>query len=194
MRGSASLTGICSKHFTPAGLVLGCGLGKRAAGGDILAEFHERLKANRPIDHELILWCAYDLMIAQPTIGILLNAMFAAVLVDDYQRTKEIQSAILAEILKAGGRKTTAFVGGDPNKAIYGSLGGYAITAMQFSAMANIKFREMQLSQGYRSSKRIPGYFANYNVHATTIEAAAEHKDQASLISFDTKTSKDDLE
>lgn len=82
----------------------------------------------------------------------------------------------------------------DPNQAIYGSLGGYAITAAQFGAMAKIKFREMALSRNYRSSERIVGYFANYNVHATTIEAAAKHKDHASLISHDTKTSKDDLE
>jgi DNA helicase-2/ATP-dependent DNA helicase PcrA len=120
--------------------------------------------------------------------------MFSGILVDEYQDTKEIQYAILAEILKAGARKTTAFVVGDPNQAIYGSLGGYAITATQFSAMTKVAFREMELSQNYRSSKRIVGYFANYNVHATTIEAAAKHKDHASLISFDIKTSKDDLE
>jgi superfamily I DNA/RNA helicase len=184
----------CGYHFTPAGRALACAPAKHTAVGLILDRFHAQLKANRQIDYELILRCAYDLIVRQPTIGILLNAMFATVLVDEYQDTKEIQYAILAEILKAGGRKTTAFVVGDPNQAIYGSLGGYAIAAAQFSAMTNIAFREMELSQNYRSSERIVGYFANYNVHDTTIEAAAKHKDHASLVSFDTKTAKDGLE
>jgi DNA helicase-2/ATP-dependent DNA helicase PcrA len=184
----------CGYHFTPAGRVLGCEPKKRAAVSAILDVYHQRLMANRQIDYELILQCAYDLIVKNSTIAILLNAMFSGILVDEYQDTKEIQYAILAEILKAGARKTTAFVVGDPNQAIYGSLGGYAITATQFSAMTKVAFREMELSQNYRSSKRIVGYFANYNVHATTIEAAAKHKDHASLISFDIKTSKDDLE
>jgi DNA helicase-2/ATP-dependent DNA helicase PcrA len=184
----------CGYHFTPAGRMLACDAKKRAAVGAILDRYHQRLKSNRQIDYELILQCAYDLVVDNPTIGILLNSLFTAVLVDEYQDTKEIQYAILAEILKAGGRKTTAFVVGDPNQAIYGSLGGYAITAAEFGRMAKIDFREMELSQNYRSSKRIVDYFANYNVYATTIEAAAKHKDHTSLISFDTKTSKDELE
>ena len=184
----------CGYHFTPAGRVLACAPAKRAVVGVILDRFHAHLKANRQIDYELILQCTYDLILKQPTIGTLLNAMFAAILVDEYQDTKEIQYAILAEILKASARKTTAFVVGDPNQAIYGSLGGYAIPAAQFGTMAKVVFREMELSQNYRSSQRIVDYFANYNVHDTTIEVAAEHKDHASLVSFDTKTSKDDLE
>ncbi len=184
----------CGYHFTPAGRVLSCETKKRAAVGAILDRYHQRLKANRQLDYELILQCAYDLIVKNPTIGVLLNSLLTAVLVDEYQDTKEIQYAILAEILKAGDRKTAAFVVGDPNQAIYGSLGGYAITAAQFGAIANVNFREMELSQNYRSSKRIVGYFANYNVHATKIEAAAKHKDHVSLISFDTKTSKDELE
>lgn len=184
----------CGYHFTSAGRVLACAPAKQATVGAILDRYHQRLKANRQIDYELILKCAYDLVIQNPAIGILLNAIFASVLVDEYQDTKEIQYAILAEILKAGGRKTTAFVVGDPNQAIYGSLGGYAINATQFGTLAGVAFREMELSQNYRSSEKIVGYFGNYNVHDTTIEAAADHKDHASLVSFDTSTSKNDLE
>lgn len=184
----------CGYHFTPAGRVLACEPKKRAVVAAILDRFHARLKANRQIDYELILQHAYELVVQHPTIGVLLNSLFAAILVDEYQDTKEIQYAILAEILRAGQRQTTAFVVGDPNQAIYGSLGGYAITAAQFGAMANVAFREMELSQNYRSSERIVRYFGNYNVHATTITAAADHKDHDSLVSHDTKTSKDGLE
>lgn len=184
----------CSYHFTSTGRVLACETKKRATVEVILDRYHQRLKENRQIDYELILKCAHDLLVRNPTIGVLLNALFTAVLVDEYQDTKEIQYTILAEILKAGGRKTTAFVVGDPNQAIYGSLGGHAIPAIRFGAIAKVSFREMQLSQNYRSSKRIVGYFANYNVNPTTIEAVGKHKDYASLVSLDTKTSKDELE
>lgn len=87
-----------------------------------------------------------------------------------------------------------AFIVGDPNQAIYGSLGGYAITSREFSAMAGIDLKDMELSRNYRSSDRIVGYFGNYIVHPTKINAAAKHKDFPSLISFDPLTSKDQLE
>ena len=60
--------------------------------------------------------------------------------------------------------------------------------------MAGIELKQMELSRNYRSSERIISYFGNFNVHSTKISSAAEHKDYASLISFDVTTTKDDLE
>ena len=97
-------------------------------------------------------------------------------------------------ILRASQGKVRAFIVGDPNQAIYGSLGGYAITAHAFGTMAGIALKEMELSHNYRSSDRIIGYFGNYNVHTAKISSAAKHKDYARLISSDTVTKRDDLE
>lgn len=66
------------------------------------------------------------------------------------------------------------FIVGDPNQAIYQSLGGYPIAFEDFKAMANIDLDELELSRNYRSSERIIEYFENYNVHNTRIEAASE--------------------
>ena len=81
-----------------------------------------------------------------PSINKLLGSLFTCILVDEFQDTKEIQYAILAAILKASGARRT-FLVGDPNQAIYGSLGGFAISAREFSALAGIELKEMELSR-----------------------------------------------
>lgn len=184
----------CGYYFTSEGRVLSGPVRMRLAAGAVIDRYHAHLRAHRQIDYELILHHAYELISRIPAIGVLLGSLFSAILVDEYQDTKEIQYAILAAILKAGRGATQAFIVGDPNQAIYGSLGGYAITARQFGAMADVVFREMDLSRNYRSSERVVAYFANYNVHDTKIEAVADHKDHAGVVSYDNVTSKDQLE
>jgi len=184
----------CGHYYTSAGRTLACHASKQPYVRGILDQYCADLFANRQIDFELILRYAYELIVQQPSISILLSSLFSCVLVDEYQDTKEIQYAILAAILKVGQGKVRTFIVGDPNQAIYGSLGGYAITAREFSAMAGIDLKEMELSRNYRSSDRIVGYFGNYNVYAAKISSDAKHKDYASLISFDPMTRRGDLE
>lgn len=184
----------CGHYYTSAGRMLTCQTNKQPYVRTILDHYRAILLANRQIDFELILCYAYELIVQQPSISKLLGSLFSYVLVDEYQDTKEIQFAILGAILKARGGKVRTFIVGDPNQAIYGSLGGYAITACEFSAMAGTDLKEMELSRNYRSSDRIVRYFGNYNVHATKISSAAQHKDYPSLISFNSIISRDHLE
>lgn len=184
----------CQHFYTSAGRKLTCQLNKQLDVRRILDQYQSDLLKNRQIDFELILWYAYDLIARNPSISALLGSLFTCVLVDEYQDTKEIQYAILAAILKAGKDRVKTFIVGDPNQAIYGSLGGYAITADQFRTMAGIDLKEMELSRNYRSSDRIVEYFGNFNVYSSKISSAAKHKKFASLISFDRTTSRDDLD
>ena len=184
----------CVHYYTSAGRVLSCHPSKQPSVREVLDQYHANLLAERQIDFELILRFAYELIVQQPTISILLGSLFSCVLVDEYQDTKQIQYAILAMILKASQGKVRTFIVGDPNQAIYGSLGGYAITARKFGAMAGIDLKEMELSRNYRSSDRIVGYFGNYNVHTAKISSAAKYKHYPSLISFDTVTRREGLE
>jgi DNA helicase II / ATP-dependent DNA helicase PcrA len=184
----------CGHYFTSGGVKLTCRPHKQASVRAILDRYHADLLVNRQIDFELILACAQDLISQQPSISKLLGSLFTCVLVDEYQDTKEIQYAVLASILKAAGGKVRTFIVGDPNQAIYGSLGGYAITANEFGVMAGIDFKEMELSLNYRSSDRVVRYFGNYNVYATKIESMAKHRDYGSLISFNPEIERDDLE
>ena len=184
----------CQHFYTSAGRKLTCQVSKQLYVRRILDQYQTDLLKNRQIDFELILWYAYDLIAHNPSISTLLGSLFTWVLVDEYQDTKEIQYAILAAILKAGKDRVKTFIVGDPNQAIYGSLGGYAITADQFRTMAGIDLKEMELSRNYRSSDRIVEYFGNFNVYTSKISSAAKHKKFASLISFDRTTSRDDLD
>lgn len=193
--GSKLSTFDCGHYFTPAGYVLTTQSSfKQAAVGELLQKYWANLRRERQVDFELILYYAYELIASVPSISVLLGSLFSSILVDEFQDTKEIQYAILASILKASSGRATAFIVGDPNQAIYGSLGGYAITAADFGQRCGLSFEEMELSLNYRSSERIVGYFGNYNLYASKIQAEGEHKGFPSLISFDMSTTRDGLE
>ena len=184
----------CGHYYTPKGQVIACTECKRSNVLDVLNRYHTRLLQNHQVDFELILRFAYELITEQPSISKILGSVISYVLVDEYQDTKEIQYAILAAILKAGRGQVGTFIVGDPNQAIYGSLGGYAITAAEFGGMAGIVLKKMELSANYRNSDRIVDYIGNYNVFATKIRSVATHKDYPSLVSFDRATSRNGLE
>jgi DNA helicase-2/ATP-dependent DNA helicase PcrA len=185
----------CGHYFTPVGYVLTTQNSfKQAAVGDLLQKYWANLRRERQVDFELILYYAYELIAALPAISVLLGSLFSSVLVDEFQDTKEIQYAILAAILKGSDGRATAFIVGDPNQAIYGSLGGYAITAADFGQRSGLTFNEMELSLNYRSSDRIVRYFGNYNLYASKIQAEGKHKDFPSLVSFDQETTREGLE
>jgi superfamily I DNA/RNA helicase len=180
----------CGHYFTSSGYVLACPNWKRANVEAVLQQYWAELRANRQVDFEMILDYAYQLVRDIPSISILLGSIFATVLVDEYQDTKEIQYAILGAIVKASKSKAKAFIVGDPNQAIYGSLGGYAITPAEFSALSGISFTEMDLSVNYRSSDRIVNYFENFNQFTSKISAGGKYKSFASAISYDHSTNR----
>lgn len=180
----------CGHYFTSAGHVIACPDWNRAKVEALLQEYWAELRANRQVDFEMILDYAYQLVREIPSISILLGSIFATVLVDEYQDTKEIQYAILGAILKASSGKASAFIVGDPNQAIYGSLGGYAITPAALSALSGVSFTEMDLSVNYRSSERIVTYCENFNQLTSKISAGGKYKNFASAISYDSSTNR----
>jgi superfamily I DNA/RNA helicase len=185
----------CNYYFTSEGLRLEATDRRRhAAISGLLEKYWAHLRANRQIDFELILYYAHDLISMVPSIKTLLGSLFAFVLVDEFQDTKEIQYAILGAILKSAGGRAKTFLVGDPNQAIYGSLGGYAISRTDFADLCGLELTEKGLVMNYRSSQRIVDYFVNYNVHPAPIIAEGRDKDYISLVSFDRLTSNAQLE
>ena len=184
----------CGHYFTPTGYVISCNDKKRRGVDALLQQYWQELRANRQIDFEMILNCAHELIRDVPSISTLLGSIFKTVLVDEFQDTKEIQYGILGTILKASKGKGKAFIVGDPNQAIYGSLGGYAITPVELSKLSGLTFKELNLSKNYRSSGRIVGYFENFNQFTSKITAEGTFKDFASVISFDCSTNRNALE
>ncbi|MGB2741208.1 MAG: ATP-dependent helicase [Cognaticolwellia sp.] len=183
----------CGYHFTSSGISYSCTPNKIGQVTDIISQYHANLISNNQIDFEQILFFAYELIKRQPSISKILSGLFSYVLVDEYQDTKEIQYVIFGEILKAGLGSVKAFIVGDPNQAIYGSLGGYAITIDELRAITNITIREKELTKNYRSSSRIINHFSYYKVHNSGIFAAGELEHFPSLISYDQLLHKDEL-
>ncbi|HGL4257329.1 UvrD-helicase domain-containing protein [Burkholderia dolosa] len=185
----------CDFYFTETGYILSCQQDWKHDGlHKILEGYFNILSKNREIDFELILFYAYQLISSHPAISSVLSKLFAFVLVDEYQDTKRIQYSIVTSILKAGRGATKTLIVGDPNQAIYQTLGGYPMAHEDFKAMAGIEIDELELSKNYRSSERIIEYFGNFNVHATRIESESKNKGYQSLISFNTTVSKENLE
>lgn len=185
----------CGFYFTKDGYVLTCqDSRKHAAINEILEDYFCALSKGRKIDFELMLYYAYELISKNPSIAKLLSGIFPLILIDEYQDTKEIQYSIVSEILAAGAGQTRAFVVGDPNQAIFQSLGGFAITPKEFAALSSIDFKEAELTHNYRSSERIINYFGHFGLYGSSIEAASKHKTYPSIISYDVTTSKDGLE
>lgn len=175
----------CNYYFEGDGYWLECAdTSKHATIHQVLAAYFRELADTRRIDFELILWHSHVLIRNQPHIAELLSQVFSYVLVDEYQDTKRIQYNLVGAILRASAGRTKTFIVGDPNQAIYGSLGGYAISAADFRALTNIPIREMALRLNYRSSARIIGHFSNFNVHATDIEGAGKMVGFPSQVSY----------
>lgn len=184
----------CDYYVTETGYQLGCSdSGKHKAIHQILAAYFADLSGSRQIDFELILWHAYVLMRDKTQIAALLSRVFSHIIVDEYQDTKQIQYSLVTSILRAGCGQTKTFIVGDPNQAIYGSLGGYAISVEDFRARSEIPIKELTLSRNYRSSGRIISYFSNYNVHATNISSAGTHATFPSRVTYNQNVTRSDV-
>ena len=183
----------CEYYFDRDQLVLSCrDQRKHATVRTVLAAYFAELRGAKQIDFELILYFAYQLIQTQPTIAKVLSNLFPSVLVDEYQDTKRIQYDIVTSIVRAGAGKSELFVVGDPNQAIFTSLGGYAIEAQELQQMLDAPLTEMDLRLNYRSTARIIEYFGKYKVRDSEIEVASEET-RPSSITFDSTTHRDDL-
>jgi DNA helicase-2/ATP-dependent DNA helicase PcrA len=185
----------CDYYVTEDGYALGCvDARKHDALHDILGEYFTILASNRQLDFERILLYAHRLIVSRPIISHLLAQIFSMILIDEYQDTKRIQYAIVASIVRAGAGQTKVFIVGDPNQAIYGSLGGLALSAGEFRAMCCIPILDGALWRNYRSSDRIIGYFGHYKVEDMAIEAASADRHYPSLICYNEAIARPALE
>ncbi len=184
----------CDYYITETGYQLGCvDVRKHQIIHEVLKAYFVELSANRQIDFELILWHAYSLMRDRPHIAVLLSRVFSHILVDEYQDTKQIQYTIVTSILRAGCGQTKILIVGDPNQAIYGSLGGYAMPVAEFRTRAGISIKEFALSLNYRSSERIISYFSNYSVHATKISGAGKDAKFPSRVTYNQNVTRSEV-
>jgi len=183
----------CGYHYTSEGLKLSCASYKKADVGAVIREYHALLKANLQIDFEQILYFSYQLILRYTSISKVLSQLFTHILVDEYQDTKEIQYTIFGNILNKGNGGVNVFIVGDPNQAIYTSLGGYAIPVADLRSLTNLTIVEKSLTKNYRSSSRIIDFFSHYRVFNSVITAAGDDQYYPSEIYYSNDTALDSL-
>jgi len=185
----------CDYYFTDEGYVLGCrDQSKHARLDAIFALYFRHLANNRQIDFELILYYASRLIRSQPQIAKVLANIFQWILIDEYQDTKRIQYEIVAAIMRAGAERTRLFVVGDPNQAIFGSLGGFAMPVTELRQLCGVHIEERALTENYRSTDRLIRYFSNFTVQATAIRGAGPDRAFNSAITYNAAIDRDQVE
>lgn len=185
----------CSHIFTSDGYVLTSPyVNKHSDVEEILKCYWQKLDQNHQLDFELILHYSFQLINKFEFISKNLSKIFNYILVDEYQDTREIQYAILSSILKTSNGNVKAFIVGDPNQAIYTSLGGFPIVKSKLEIMTGYDFKEMSLSGNYRSSNSIINYFDYFKTYNNQIIGCGADKDYKSIISYNTVINREALE
>ncbi len=185
----------CSHIFTSEGYKLTSPYpNKHSDVHEILKTYWQNLEENHQLDFELILHYSYQLISKFDFISKNLSNIFNYILIDEYQDTREIQYEILSKILRASRGTINAFIVGDPNQAIYTSLGGYSISKSELESMTGYNFEEMSLSGNYRSSNIIINYFDYFKIYNNQIIGCGRYKDYKSLISYNTTIERETLE
>jgi superfamily I DNA/RNA helicase len=150
----------------------------------ILDEYEKHLTDNRLVDFDRILSYAFDLLQRFPKIGKNLSSVFSVILVDEYQDTQELQYQIIFQISRNGEGKTRVCFLGDPDQAIYGSLGGVAKSKEEIEAGLGYKIHHRTLPGNYRSSQRIVNFYRNFQEQNLAIEARGKYAADEGSITF----------
>ncbi|MEJ6014569.1 ATP-dependent helicase [Corynebacterium sp. H127] len=158
-----------------------------------IGEYHAQLLKQKKIDFEMILKFAYDLISEHRPIAKRLSQLFSMIAIDEYQDTREIQYSIVSRILREKEYRPKLFVVGDPNQAIYGSLGGIAKSANELSALTGRQIEQLALHSNYRSSQQIVDYFSYFAVTPLQIQAAGPSKLERGDLIHDITIAKSEL-
>jgi len=160
----------------------------------IIEEYNKVLLDSKLIDFDLILYISFFLLCEYNNIPLILSKLFSIICIDEYQDTQDLQYAILTKIVKAGKGETKVMFVGDPDQAIYDSLGGEAKSISQITKeTGNLRFEKLPLSGNYRSSQRIINFYRNFQLNNIPITALGKKSHENGLITLNKTIHKDDL-
>lgn len=152
---------------------------------NLLKEYHEILKNNKLIDFELLLFYSYKILKSHPKIQKTLSNIFKLICVDEYQDTQDLLYAIITTIIKVGNGKTSLFLVGDTDQAIYASLGGVAKNFEEIQAELNgMTIIPLTLTGNYRSSQRIIDFYTHFQTQSIKIESVGGNAHTKGLITL----------
>lgn len=161
---------------------------------NIAKEFHYNILANKEIDFDLLLFYSYKMLRHRKKIRSHLANLFSYIFIDEFQDTQDLQYAIIGQVITEAKNKCKLFLVGDPDQAIYGSLGGIPKTLKEIKKeIGNQEIVFKEIPGNYRSTQKIINFFKNFQSTEVNIEAIGKHANESGLITLDTLTNKDYL-
>lgn len=195
------LNDLKKKHLVPFFSEINTGLDRNANymnydsyNNAIAKEFHESILENKEIDFDLLLYYSYKMLKNNKKIRSHLANIFSYIFVDEFQDTQDLQYAIIGQILAEADGRSKLFLVGDPDQAIYGSLGGIpkSLYAIQ-KEIGNQEIVFKEVPGNYRSTQRMVDYFKNFQSTDVNIQALGHNASENGIITFDTTIDKDNL-
>lgn len=161
----------------------------------LIKKYYKLLREKREIDFDLILACAYKLIIKKDFIGSLIKEAIELICIDEYQDTPDLQYAILEQIYNSNSNSNMNIVFfGDPNQAIYKSLGGVVKSIDELNSnFMNSNFKEMTLNGCYRSTQRIVDIYSKFMITQYSIESLGKNKNEKGFLYYNNTINKDKL-
>ena len=148
---------------------------------ELYRKYIEKIKDWNMLDFQMILEYSYLILSKYDFVCRNLREMFPFIAVDEYQDTQSLQYLIFSKIV-GGSKDIRLFMVGDPNQAIYGSLGGVALNHADMESLMGVRFMEMNLSKNYRSSSALVDYSKGYMVHSMDMVSEGEMREYKSRI------------
>jgi DNA helicase II / ATP-dependent DNA helicase PcrA len=195
------LNDLKKKHSVPSFSDINTGLDRNEnyMNGDpynnaIAKEFHESILENKEIDFDLLLYYSYKMLINNKKIRSHLANIFSYIFVDEFQDTQDLQYAIIGQVLTEANDRCKLFLVGDPDQAIYGSLGGMPKSLYEIQEeIGNQEIVYKEIPGNYRSTQRMVDYFKNFQSTDVNIQALGRHASESGIITLNTTTDKDNL-
>ena len=148
---------------------------------ELYSHYIEKIHDWKMLDFQMILEYSYFILSEHDFVGRNLRKIFPFIAVDEYQDTQSLQYLIFSKIVD-GSEDIRLFMVGDPNQAIYSSLGGVALKHAAIESLMGVRFVEMNLSKNYRSSSALVDYSKGYMVHSMDMVSEGEVREYKSRI------------
>lgn len=154
-------------------------------------EYYKELLDMRMIDFNYILYETYKILNNNNMISNQLASLISVLCIDEYQDTQELQYQILSLICKKR-KKIKIFIVGDPNQAIYTSMGGVVKSKTELKSLFETTFTQKQLDCCFRSHQDVIDFYRRFALYDFDMKSGVADYKNPEISIIDT-LHKDDL-
>lgn len=151
---------------------------------EYVRDYYNKLLNMKKIDFNYILYESYNLLKNNPLIAKKIANTISFLCIDEYQDTQELQYQILSIIYKER-CAIRLFVVGDPNQAIYTSLGGVVKNKEELEKLFATDFIQKQLDCCYRSHQNIIDFYHNFCLENFDMKSGTDKYKNPAINIFD---------